>query len=492
MSITFSRRQFLASATIAAGVGRLGVLPTRTALAAEPISLQVDRRTIEVNGKAATVFGLRQPHGGVGLSLDPNQRFLVNLLNRSPEPTIVHWHGQTPPVAQDGVTDTGFAASIAPGDSQSYDFVPRTGTHWMHSHHGLQEQLLLAAPLIVASAEDRRLDAQEVTVLLHDFTFRDPAEVLASLKSGTGMSSGGAAMSGMGAAPMTMTGSGQDMAGAATKPQAGPDLNEVDYDAYLANDRTLNDPLVVRAERSGRVRLRLINGATATAFWIDLGALDGTVIAVDGNPVKPVSGRWFPLAAGPRLDLMLQLPAAGGAFPVLAQREGKQERTGIILATPAAKIIKVPLQAGAAAEPIDLSLERRLVGAEAMAARPVDVMHRIALTGGMMPYAWSIDERTWSNHQPLRVGKGQRVAIEMANRSAMAHPMHLHGHHFQVVALNGVALSGAMRYTVLVPANGKVVIAFDADNPGRWLLPCHNLLHMATGMMTEIAYDPVA
>jgi FtsP/CotA-like multicopper oxidase with cupredoxin domain len=81
------------------------------------------------------------------------------------------------------------------------------------------------------------------------------------------------------------------------------------------------------------------------------------------------------------------------------------------------------------------------------------------------------------------------VILEMVNRSAMAHPMHLHGHHFQVVALNGQALQGAMRDTVLVPVNGSVTVAFDADNPGRWLLHCHNLFHMARGMMTEIVYD---
>lgn len=496
MSIVLSRRHFLASTTFAASAGISSLSRGSKVLAAEPVRLAAERRSIEVNGKAATVFGIRQPGGAAGLFLGPGQRFLVNLENRIGEPTIIHWHGQTPPVAQDGVTDTGFASPIAPGATQAYDFAPRTGTHWMHSHHGLQEQQLLAAPLVVASDEDRKLDAQDVTVLLHDFTFRDPAEVLASLTSGTAMSGSGAAPPGKSVAPMAMampmTSAGSNMAGAPTKATAGPDLNEIDYDAYLANDRTLADPLIIRTERSGRVRLRLINGATATAFWIDLGSLDGTVIAVDGNPVQPVTGRRFPLAEGQRLDLLVRLPTAGGAFPVLAEREGERERTGIILASPAAKIVKLSRRAVAAAAPIDLSLERRLVATEPMAVRPVDVTHRITLTGGMMPYGWSIDDRNWSNHQPLHVTKGQRVVVEMVNHSAMAHPMHLHGHHFQVVALNAAVLKGAMRDTVLVPANGTVAIAFDADNPGRWLLHCHNLLHMATGMITEIAYGPVA
>src|SRR5690606_18824610 len=112
------------------------------------------------------------------------------------------------------------------------------------------------------------------------------------------------------------------------------DLNDVEYDAYLANDRTLDDPEVVPVERGGRVRLRLINGATSTAFWIDLGTLEGTVVAVDGNPVRPVSGRRFPMTMGQRLDILVQVPAGSGAFPILAQREGDRQRNGIVLATP--------------------------------------------------------------------------------------------------------------------------------------------------------------
>jgi FtsP/CotA-like multicopper oxidase with cupredoxin domain len=79
----------------------------------------------------------------------------------------------------------------------------------------------------------------------------------------------------------------------------------------------------------------------------------------------------------------------------------------------------------------------------------------------------------------------------MMNRSMMAHPIHLHGHAFQVVAINAMKLNGALRDTVLVPPMGRVMVAFDADNPGRWALHCHNLYHMESGMMTELAYPDV-
>lgn len=270
------------------------------------------------------------------------------------------------------------------------------------------------------------------------------------------------------------------------------DLNDVEYDAYLANDRTLDDPEVVAVERGGRVRLRLINGATSTAFWIDLGTLQGTVVAVDGNPVRPVTGRRFPMTMGQRVDILVQLPAGGGgAFPILAQREGDRERTGIILATPRANVTKMANRGETIAVPVDLSLEQRLVAVEPLAARPADARFRIALTGSMMPYVWSIDGRVYGEHRPLEVTRGQRVVVEMVNESQMAHPMHLHGHHFQVVGLNGQSVNGAVRDTVLVPVNGSVSVAFNADNPGRWPLHCHNLMHMATGMMTEVVYHDI-
>jgi FtsP/CotA-like multicopper oxidase with cupredoxin domain len=454
------------------------------------MTLRAIRRSIEVNGKAASVFGLIGRGDKPGIVLDPGERFNLALSNEIDEALIVHWHGQTPSPDQDGVADTGYVSPIAPGQRQSYDFAPRTGTHWMHSHHGLQEQALMAAPLIVRTDEDKRRDAQEVTVLLHDFTFRDPAELLADLTNGSaaampGMNMGGMDMSNMQGMDMSQMNHGaMNMSGGG---MSGMDLNDVAYDAFIANDRTLGDPEVVQVERSGHVHLRLINGATSTAFWIDLGGLAGEVIAADGNPVRPVSTSRFPMAQGQRVDLLISLPESG-AFPILAQREGNAARTGIILATPGATIAKLGDKADRAAPAIDNSLEAQLVATTPLTAKPADVSHRLGLTGSMAPYQWSFDGRTWKDHVPLAVKPGQRVAVELVNLSMMAHPMHLHGHHFQVVALNGTPLSGAVRDTVLVPVNGSVTIAFDADNPGRWLFHCHNLFHMATGMMTELAY----
>lgn len=511
MSI-LSRRQFLtasASGLVAATAFR--VTAPAWANAAQPLSLSVESRVIEVSGKAATVFAIRQPDGTPGLTVRNGERLFLALTNRIEEPTLIHWHGQTPPMAQDGVPDLS-AAPLAPGQTGGYDFPARPGTHWMHSHHGLQEQRLMAAPLIVR--ENPSADIQEAVVLLHDFAFAPPEDLLAALQgggNGHGNGHGAMPMSHSGAmmvdhaahmrqmaettqmpqamTPMNMT--PMDMA--AHGPMMGPmgHANDIDYDAYLANDRTLDDPEIVRVAPGGRVRLRLINGATTTAFTIDTGRLLATVLSVDGDPVLPVTGNAFPLSMGQRIDLLVDIPRDGGAFPILAQRETAAERTGIILATAGARIEKIATAGDAAAGLIGLDFERTLAATTPLPARPVQ--RRITMTLGqtMGQYAWTLDGQLYGHDTPLEVRHGERVEITFQNMSMMSHPMHLHGHHFQVVAIGGERVNGAMRDTVLVPAGmGRVTVAFDADNPGQWPVHCHNLFHMATGMMTTLRYAP--
>jgi FtsP/CotA-like multicopper oxidase with cupredoxin domain len=488
-----TRRQILAS-----GVAMAGTIPflpiTQAAAAPEPrdakLRLTAGTRTLAVNGKPARAFSLIGPNGKPGITLSPSERFHVDLVNQAGVPTVIHWHGQLPPWTQDGFPWPQ-TPPIPAGDTQSYDYAPIAGTFWMHSHQGMQEQSLMTAPLIVYSAEEMRADRQEVVLMLHDFSFHTPDELLAGLTKSTGSQS---AMpnSGMGNNSMSMSmGTGTGRMGAMNMGSGmAMDLNDIDYDAFLANDRTLADPEIVRTEPGGRVRLRVINAASSTQFWIDLGALTGTVIAVDGHPVRPVRDNRLPLAIAQRLDVLIDLPG-NGAYPIFAQVEGKRARTGIVLAASGAPVSRLAAEAGGNALPVDLSLERRLEAVTPLAPRAPDVTYRVILAGGMAPYAWSLNGKFWPDVTPLIVATGQRVAIEMLNQSTMAHPMHLHGHAFEVMALNGAPLAGAVRDTVLVPPMGSVTVAFDADNPGRWALHCHNLYHMMTGMMTEVRYPAI-
>jgi FtsP/CotA-like multicopper oxidase with cupredoxin domain len=502
MSECFSRRGLLKAALAA---GMLPVVPgALRALPFTPKRLVAGTRVLEVNGRSAKVFGLGGPDGRPGIRLDPGERFQVELANESRTRTLVHWHGQLPPWTQDGFPWPQ-TPPIANGAVQVYDYAPIPGTYWMHSHHEMQEQSLMTAPLIVRTAAELREDRQEVILMLHDFTFRTPEEVLAGL---TGTSAAAALrmaqkieeVSGseggsnvpkttiVGMTPhvhrMAMPGMTMSRPGSMHM-----DLNDVHYDAFLANDQTLADPEIVHVERDGHIRLRVVNGASSSQFWIDLGELVGRLVAADGHPVYPVAGSRFPIAMAQRLDILIDLPRAG-AFPILAQLEGEGRQTGMVLATPGAPMPQIEDRTQAA-PPVDNSLEVRLAAVEPLPPRPADIVHTISLSGSMKPYAWSMNGEHWPRVTPLILSKGQRVEIDLINRSAMAHPMHLHGHAFQVIAIDGRQINGAVRDTVLVMPMSRIRIAFDADNPGRWPLHCHNLYHMATGMLTEFRYQGI-
>lgn len=468
-----TRRQLL---TTMAGASLAATWPG-TARAQSPLLLRAGKRTIDVNGRAASVYGLTGPDGKAGLALKLGQTFGVRLDNQLEVPTLIHWHGLTPPAAQDGVPDISQPV-LQPGQSYDYDFpITRSGTHWMHSHVGLQEQQLLAAPLIVHEVDQPIFDEQEHVVLLHDFTFRDPQEILAELQSG----GGGHAMHGMSQGGMAMHGmamSGMAMGGA---------LNDVAFDAFLANDRTLADPEVVTVETGSTVRLRIINGAAASNMWIDLGGLEGQLIAVDGHAVVPVAGSVFPIAISQRADIRIKLPAGAGAYAVLFRPEGLTRRTGIVLATPGMRIEKIS-EEGELTPPLDVSFESRLKAVAQLRQEPVTKTEMIMLTGGGPDYSWGFNGQAMMHQSLLSVREGERIVVMFHNMTMMSHPMHLHGHYFKIVEVNGQRIDGAIRDTVLVPPMQTVSIMFDADNPGVWAFHCHHIYHMNSGMMGTLNY----
>jgi FtsP/CotA-like multicopper oxidase with cupredoxin domain len=486
-----SRRAFLsalAASTTLPAAARSQSAPQPGAANDTPTVLRLERRSIEVKGKPASVFGIRQPNGTFGIRTEVGQRFRVRVDNAIDEPSLIHWHGMTPPWQQDGVPGIS-GPPIPTGGSADYDFPLRFGgTFWMHSHHGLQEQLMMSAPLIIRDQRDRA-DQQEVIVMLADFSFTPPEQIFAKLKTGSSMPSMARAaqpvpaaekmkaMKGMTVKNLTMGGAGK------------PDLNDVTYDAFLANDRTLDDPEVVKIEPGGRVLLRIINSASMSAFHIDLGRVDGELTAVDGWRVAPVVARRFPIAVAQRLDIRLAIPRTPASHPILAVLEGEARQTGIVLRAGNAPVDRIASEAAQASGALTLELESRLRAAAPLKVRKADRVHSIDLTGEMAGYVWSLNNVPWSKDTPpLPVAKGERVELVMINGTMMPHPMHLHGHEFQVVEIDGKRFAGAVRDTVLVPPGRKVVVAFDANNPGHWAFHCHLLYHLEAGMFATFRY----
>lgn len=434
------------------------------AISDKRIDLRVEHRTIEVKGKSASVLGIVQPNGTHGLYTDVETPFLTRVENRLSEQTLVHWHGIKDPFRQDGVPYIS-APPIPAGGAVNYNFpLTQTGTYWMHSHDGLQLQRLESAPLIIHDKATRTADVQEVVIMLHDFTFADPRDIFAQLKKGHG----------------------PNVTARTHKKSAS-----VNYDAFLANDGTLDDPQVVPVAPNGRIRLRIINASASTNYWVHTGSLHGTLIAVDGSPVHPISATTIPLSVAQRADVMVTIPSAGGAFPLIVQAEHKTERTGIILATPKSTIKRIGASAKHKSPKIGFHFERRLAAAHPRGITHPDIRHKVALTGDIKTYVWKMRHQAFPHITPVMVKNHATVELMMHNHTAMSHPMHLHGHRFQVVGIDHDRFSGAVRDTVLVPPHKTVTIAFHADNNGRWAYHCHNLYHQMAGMMTILDYEGV-
>ena len=332
-------------------------------------------------------------------------------------------------------------------------------------------------------------------MLLADFSFTPPEKVFENLRKSGSMAGMPAPAAGkpqaMGAMAMRAKPVAAKMApGSMSSAASGPDLNDVKYDAFLANYRTLADPEVIGVEPGATILLRVINSSSMSAYHLDLGRLNGELIAVDGFRVQPVAGRRFPISVAQRLDIRITVAREPASYPVLAVLEGERSQTGLILkAGNRASVIRVPEMAANASSPVNLDLERRLRATEPLAKRKADRVHQVNLTGEMAGYVWSINGVPWTKDvRPLPIAKGERVELVFQNRTPMPHPMHLHGHEFQVVEIDSKRFPGAVRDTVLVPPNTRVVVAFDANNPGLWAMHCHLLYHLDAGMFTTLRY----
>jgi FtsP/CotA-like multicopper oxidase with cupredoxin domain len=178
-----------------------------------------------------------------------------------------------------------------------------------------------------------------------------------------------------------------------------------------------------------------------------------------------------------------------GSAPRQSKRVAFRSRWRIVLVAGGAAIARIPSEASMTSPALTLDLESRLRVLQPLKARKADRVHVINLTGAMMGYRWSLNNVVWTKDTPpLALAQGERVELVLINKTMMPHPMHLHGHEFQVVEIDGKRFPGAVRDTVLVPPGRRVVVAFDANNPGHWAFHCHLLYHMEAGMFATFQY----
>jgi FtsP/CotA-like multicopper oxidase with cupredoxin domain len=257
----------------------------------------------------------------------------------------------------------------------------------------------------------------------------------------------------------------------------------VDYPFYLVNGRLAHAPSVFRARKGDRIRLRIINAGAETAFRVALGGHEMTITHTDGYPVEHATTDTLLLGMAERYDVLIT--AKDGVFPLVALAEGKGARALAVLRTSGGDLPSPSVHP----DELDGKLvpARRLVPDDSVALSDdePDRELRIRLTGGMKKFDWAFDHQPYDIKQRHPIRQGEKIRLTLMNATDMWHPMHLHGHTFAIV---GFGAQGARKDTAHVVPHHKLVVDFYADNPGLWMLHCHNQYHSESGMMTILGY----
>lgn len=413
-------------------------------------------------------------------------RLRVDVDNALPDDTSVHWHGLrirndmdgAPPDTQD---------PIAPGASFSYDFLlPDHGTYWYHSHSGMQADRGLFGAVVVEDPDDRSGADEDVVLVLDDWLdgiAATPDEVLAALGPvgpvghGHGGSPAAAPPEGISAGAYELVAQGVGE----SRVLGGPSQH-IAYPLHLINGRTPGDPARVVAAPGARLRLRVVNAAAETPYRVALAGHRLTVIAADGFDTEPFETDAVLVAPAQRVDVLVDL--ASGAWPFVARVEGRDGAALAVIASDDA-VGATPAGLAAAAIPeldgrLATDAELRPAEAAVLDERDPDRLWSLELIEASEGYVWGIAGEDVADMRPTI---GDRVRIELRNTTAMWHPMHLHGHTFASRGHRGLR-----RDTIAVLPGETAVLDFDADNPGRWMIHCHNAYHFAAGMTAPIRY----
>ena len=443
-------------------------------------SLRPQPATIDLGGPLAATQAYGNTVPGPLLRATVGDDLSATLTNGLSRPTSVHWHGIALRNDMDGAAPA--TRDIDAGREFTYRFsAPHPGTYWAHPHTGLDADAGLYLPVIIDDpSEPGRYDAEWI-VVLDDWTDgigKTPQQVWEELTGG-----GAHGMPGMGAMPGM--GGMHGMAGVGTSALLGGDAGDVSYPHYLINGRIPAAPTIFTAAPGQRIRLRIINAGSDTAFRVALAGHTLTVTHTDGFPVTPVDVDALLVGMGERYDVIVT--AGDGVFPLVAAAEGKDAHARALLRTAAGSAPAAGFRPEELAARVGALETFTATPAASLPAGVADTALTARLTGSMVGYQWSINGRAFPDRAPLMVQQGQRVTLAFENATTMWHPMHLHGHTFQIVRPDGSL--GARKDTAIVLPMRTLTTTFIADNPGEWMLHCHNTYHQEAGMMTSIDYS---
>jgi multicopper oxidase len=466
------RRGFLALSAIAA-VGACSSPSQRDSMIkVANVEFTPAEADVDLGGVTVKTWAYGGQVPGKEIRIRKGQSLRAPVTNKLPGAgTTIHWHGIAIRNDMDGVPVL-TQQEIGAGQQFTYEFtVPDSGTYYYHSHVGTQLDRGLQGPLIVEDPSDGTDYDDELVVMLDDWidgTGTTPELVLENLRK-SGMK------------PMQDT----PMAGVGPTTPLGSDGGDVTYPHYLINGHVKTNPQVKSYRAGQRIRLRIIGAGADTAFRVALPDTPMTITHTDGYPVVARQADSVILGMGERVDATVTLKSS---VPVIAAAEGKDGYARMDL-----RVNDAPVSTNVDAFVTTLRAMAPVNTANLLAAPNVQLPQRdpdktleMRLAGPRDGYNWPINGILYNPpNNGMPVSAGQRVRVRLTNESMMFHPIHLHGHTFQVMQDAGPA---ARKDTVLVPPLETVDFEFDTNNPGRWITHCHNDYHLESGMATFIYY----
>ena len=469
------RSQFLlagAGAMVAAALPPL----SRRALASDTVDYTLTSAPLNFSPAPGVTFAGQAFNGtipGPVLRLKYGQRLRAKFVNNSGEPGTIHWHGMILPNKMDGVPGVTQAA-VPDRESFLYEFTPDpSGTRWYHDHVGDGVARGLFGLIIVEDPKDEPAD-KEFALVFHDVPNMPTLE---------------AAMKGTSNAPMVDPIDSPEMREMKPDDKMG---DEVLYTAHCINGACYPDTKKLAVKVGDRIRLRVLNANPTQTRYVRLAGHRLTVTHSDGNRLpKAIDVDALRIGVGERYDAYVEITKPGAfllqgisSAPLAYQQAAVLYTEGMENAPPQG----VPQTL----DDVDYFTYEKAGGMAGDAASPPSGAHMFTIDGGAYgSNKWELNGKTYPNTPKIYVRRGDMVYVHFLNKTDMDHPMHLHGHVFQLTELDGKRLAQPLdKDTTLVRAyNGTATWAFKADSPaGRWVLHCHNEVHMMDGLMTEVVY----
>ena len=468
--------------------------------------LDINFKTINISGKSSKAMAINNSIPGPTLRFREGDTARISIKNSMNVETSIHWHGLLLPYRQDGVPYL-TNPPIEPGKTNVFEFpIKQSGTYWFHSHTGLQEQRGVYGSIVITPKEGERVSSdQDKVIVLSDWTDENPDEVLRTLKSGNDFYSikKGTMQNLFGAAKRNAL---SDMAKRSSMRMPPMDISDVAYDAFLANGKK---EMEIPAKSGEKVRLRFINSATASYFYLQFAGGPVEIVSADGKDVQPVKVDRLLMAIAETYDLIVTVPK-NGSYEFRATAQDGSGHSSIFIGNgkrifapnvPKPNLYKMKMSMKKSMDkkmgmgtmppmnqrPLSPYKKLRSIGKSILPKQNPKREIVLTLTGDMERYIWSMDGETLSADNMIRIRHGENVRIVLINKTMMHHPMHLHGHFFRVI--NGQGDYSPLKHTVDVPPLATQIIEFEASEYNDWFFHCHILYHAKSGMARVVSYE---